>query len=223
LLELMLTLAVIVAISSVAIPNLFVILADRQLVRSGDGVRIAMVEARLEAMRTGRTHVMKFQIGGPQFKVEPFRTADDVTEAADMLGQGTSAMMGGAAVIPMADPNPNANANGTSIGLPLEDRDVMDARMDQEMLVGSAVFGQPQIQATARSATMQQPGMMGGAMNPADASTATGGDGWSQPLMFYADGTTSNAVIVVQAEGIGKVLVKIRGLTGETDVTEVRQ
>lgn len=209
LLELLLTLAVIVAIGAVTLPGLFDILAERQLVRGANGVRIAMVQARLEAMRTGRTQMMRFQTGGPQFKVEPYITAADVTEAADMLGRGTAVATGGMAIAAM----PTATAD--SPAATPEDRDPMDPRMDQEMLPGEAVFGVTQIMATARSATIQQQSSM---MN---LGTMNSGGEWSEPVMFYPDGTTSNAVVSVTLPNLGQVLVKIRGLTGDSDVGEV--
>jgi prepilin-type N-terminal cleavage/methylation domain-containing protein len=219
LIELLLTLSVIVAIGAIALPGLFDILAERQLVRGGNGVRIAMVQARLEAMRTGRTQMMRFQTGGPQFKVEPFVTAGDVTESADMLGQGTSVAVGGVATA--AAPNMAVINPATATAVSAADRDPMDPRMDNEYLPGEVVFGVAQVQATARSATLQQQGAtLNPSMGSASAAPDSGGQ-WSEPVMFYPDGTTSNAVVSVTLENIGQVLVKIRGLTGETDVTEV--
>lgn len=52
----------------------------------------------------------------------------------------------------------------------------------------------------------------------------TGSDiaaGWSQPILFYPDGSTSTAAVVVVSEGIGRVVVRLRGITGDTTVSEV--
>lgn len=215
LLELVLTLAVILVIAAITVPNIFDILSYRQLVRGGNGVRVAMVQARLEAMRTGRTQMMSFQTEGQQFKVEPYMTAEDVTEAADMLGQGTAVAMGGSAfVAPTINQNQTANPGNQDAG-PV---DPMNSRMDQETLPGEALFGVVQVQATARSLTMQQ---QSATLNSNAASPTTGEGGWSQPILFYPDGTTSNAVVSITLNGTSQVQVKIRGLTGETDVTEV--
>lgn len=45
--------------------------------------------------------------------------------------------------------------------------------------------------------------------------------GWSQPILFYPDGSTSTAVVVVVSDGIGRVVVRLRGITGDTTVSEV--
>jgi hypothetical protein len=45
--------------------------------------------------------------------------------------------------------------------------------------------------------------------------------GWSQPILFYPDGSTSTAAVVVVSEGIGRVVVRMRGITGDATVSEV--
>lgn len=52
-------------------------------------------------------------------------------------------------------------------------------------------------------------------------SQANQGQGWSRPVLFYPDGSTSTAAITLFDETHGKVIVKIRGITGDVTVTEV--
>ncbi len=47
------------------------------------------------------------------------------------------------------------------------------------------------------------------------------GEGWSQPILFYADGTTSTAIVILKHETHGRRQVKIRGITGDVTVAEV--
>jgi hypothetical protein len=54
-----------------------------------------------------------------------------------------------------------------------------------------------------------------------------GGAGWSRPLLFYPDGSTSSAHVVLALEGkengeqdVG-VRVKLRGLTGSVEVSDL--
>lgn len=205
LLELMLALAVILAISSIVLPNLLDILTNRQLVRGGDGLRIALSEARLEAMRTGRTQIFRAQMSGRQFRVVPFVDAADTTEAADQMGRGTSVLFGAPAMMPptsLPQVQDGATEKSPSGGL-------LAARMDEEMLPDGVLFEGVQVQATARSATIQQ------------TSGLTPGDGWSTPILFYPDGTTSNAVLTITRQDYGRIHLKLRGLTGDTDISEV--
>lgn len=203
LLELLLALAIIVALGAVTIPGLMGALANRQLIRGGNGFRTAMIQARLEAMRTGRTQVLRVQLQGGGFQVQPLYSASDVTEAADNFGRGQAVMFGGVAVAttpgvaPPATDSPGANS------------DQLAGLMDQEQLPEEVLFADIRVQATARSITTQQTTM------------ATSGDGWSQPIYFYADGTTSHAMVTLQRADVGRVVVRIRGLTGETDISEV--
>lgn len=205
LLELVLALAVILAISAVALPNLFDVMAQRQLVRGGDSLRVALVEARLEAMRTGRTQIFRGSIGGRQYLIQPFQSASDVSEAADMFGQGTSVMFGsGAAALPTLPPPesaPNVDENASS--------GVLVTSLQENMLPDEVLFEDVQVQATARSSTIQQ------------QAGITAGDGWSAPILFYPDGTASSAIVTIAREGQGRVYIKLRGLTGDTDRSEV--
>lgn len=207
LLELVLVLAVIVAVSAIAVPGIFGVLANRQVARGGNGLRVAMVQARLEAMRTGRTQMMQVEIGGSRFKVEPYYDSSDVTEAGDMIGRGTAAATGGMAM--PATPSGVAPAASEPVG----PRDPLSPAFDEEILPDSVIFSDAQIQATARSSTIDRAAgaVAGGA----------GAGGWSQPMLFYADGTTSTAAVTVARESVGRVVVRLRGLTGETRVSEV--
>lgn len=46
-------------------------------------------------------------------------------------------------------------------------------------------------------------------------------DGWSRPILFYPDGSTSTAAVVLRHETVGQLKVKLRGITGEATVGEV--
>ncbi|NND97551.1 MAG: prepilin-type N-terminal cleavage/methylation domain-containing protein, partial [Pirellulaceae bacterium] len=54
LLELLLAIAIVAALSAVAIPQIGMMLGDRRLVRAADQLRIEITERRVEAMREGR-------------------------------------------------------------------------------------------------------------------------------------------------------------------------
>jgi prepilin-type N-terminal cleavage/methylation domain-containing protein len=46
-------------------------------------------------------------------------------------------------------------------------------------------------------------------------------DGWSRPILFYPDGSTSTAAVVLRHETVGHLKVELRGITGEATVGEV--
>lgn len=200
-------LAVMVAVSAIAVPGIFGALSNRQVARGGNGLRIAMVQARLEAMRTGRTQMMQVELGGSRFKVEPYFDPSDITEAGDMTGRGTAAATGGIAVpaLPTATPPSDSPEAGA--------RSPLSVAVDEEMLPDLVIFSDAQIQATARSSTIDS------AAGAASGGAASGE--WSQPIIFYPDGTTSTAAVTVGRESVGRVVVRLRGLTGEIRVSEV--
>ena len=46
-------------------------------------------------------------------------------------------------------------------------------------------------------------------------------EGWSRPVLFYPDGSTSTALISLAHPTMGRVVVRIRGITGNATVSEV--
>ena len=52
-------------------------------------------------------------------------------------------------------------------------------------------------------------------------TTADQSGGWSRPVLFYPDGSTSTAAIVLQHPAVGRLRVNLRGITGEAKVCEV--
>ncbi len=45
--------------------------------------------------------------------------------------------------------------------------------------------------------------------------------GWSRPILFYPDGSTSTGALVLHLESTGHLTVKLRGITGEVTVGQV--
>jgi prepilin-type N-terminal cleavage/methylation domain-containing protein len=183
LLELILVLTVIVVAGSIAILSISGLLESRRVRRAGELVRNTLAQARLEAMREGRTHTFRCHYGTDEFAVEPYVEPTDLTEAADQIGRGAAAVQSGGM----------ASAAVTSA----------DAMLPTEIkrLPEGTTFAASQSQSQSR--TMQ--GQM--------AMTATAE--WSQPIMFFADGTTSTAEVVVTNASDFRIGVRLRGITGD--------
>ncbi|NND98935.1 MAG: hypothetical protein HKN47_16585, partial [Pirellulaceae bacterium] len=56
------------------------------------------------------------------------------------------------------------------------------------------------------------------AMEIEQANAGDQASGWSQPILFYPDGTTSTAAIVLAHTTDGKITVKVRGITGTVSI-----
>ncbi len=59
------------------------------------------------------------------------------------------------------------------------------------------------------------------AMEIEQLTLANQSEGWSRPILFYPDGSTSTAAVTLSNPTLGKVIVKIRGITGDVTVSGV--
>ena len=70
LLELLLTLAVLAALTAVAIPQISLLAGDRRLVRGGDLLRVEITRLRVDAMRQGRVLMLEGMLQGNSFRLK---------------------------------------------------------------------------------------------------------------------------------------------------------
>ncbi len=190
LLELLLTLVVLAAIASVAIPHAGVLLGDRRLVRAGDQLRVEMTRLRVDAMRQGRVMMMEGMVEGSSFRIKPFFSVSDSTEAIDQTGS-QSALLSGA-------------TQGTVVPLQTDLDAETEVALPEDVTVTS--IG---VVSAARAAEIEQ------------LSLSNQAEGWGRPILFYPDGTTSTAAITLSHASVGRVVVRIRGITGDVTVSEV--
>lgn len=190
LLELLLAISVLAAITAVVIPQAGVLLGDRRLVRAGDTLRVEMTRLRVDAMRQGRVLMLECMIEGNSFRHKPYYSIADSTEAIDQTGSQSGLLTGadqGVSVPIVAD-----EESETVIELP-----------ENTVIKGVTVVS------AARAAEIEQQSM------------ANQSEGWSRPILFYPDGSTSTAMISLSHQSVGRVLVRMRGITGEVTVSEV--
>jgi prepilin-type N-terminal cleavage/methylation domain-containing protein len=190
LLELLLTLAVLAALTSVAIPQIGLLAGDRRLVRGGDLLRVEMTRLRVDAMRQGRVLMLEGLIEGNQFRSRPFNSATDATEAFDQTGS-QSGLLNGATqgVVTVVEQDP-------------ESEDLIE--LPQDIAVESVG-----VVSAARSMEIEQ-------LTESDRA-----EGWSRPVLFYPDGSTSTSVITLSNPDLGRVVIRLRGITGDVTVSEV--
>ena len=92
LMELLLVLAVLVAVAAIVMPAAGRMLT-RQRIRGGaETVRVEWAKARVRAMKSGRIHVFRYEVGGPSYRTEFWEADDTAVEAGDdsALAMGTS-------------------------------------------------------------------------------------------------------------------------------------
>ncbi len=190
LLELLLSIAVIAALTSVALPQIGMLLGDRRLVRGADLVRIHMTEVRLESMREGRVMMMDAALEQGKLRIRPYFSLTDTVEATDMTGS-QSGMLSGA-------------DSGVAVAIGVDAEAAEEIELPEEITVQTVA-----VVSAARAVEIQQ------------QTQGEQANGWSQPILFYPDGTTSNAAVVLTHPQHGRITVKLRGITGEVHIGKV--
>jgi Tfp pilus assembly protein FimT len=93
LLELLLVMAMLVAITALAAPQLAGPLENHRLRKGADQVRTAWSKARVQAMDSGRTFAFRYQPTSNQFLVEPWSADEDYLESAQVTVSGMATPM----------------------------------------------------------------------------------------------------------------------------------
>lgn len=202
LFELLVVAAVIILIGTIIFPALMSTTETQHLVSSGDTLRTFFARSRNKAMRSGQTLALRYEVGGNQFIIETWDTGDSNLEANassfNMLGQLQQ---------PLTD-----------------DRNVTTRLLQQvQTLPGDTVFAGGTQAFDGRELAQFNPTLNPNAANVDSSSvTESVGGAWSQPILFYPDGSTSQSEVRIGTEDLQIfVLVRIRGLTGIAYVTEI--
>ena len=188
LLELLLVLAMLVVFASLSIPSLQAMLQNQRLRRAGDLLRIEMAKARTQAMESGQTQIFRYEVGGNQFSTQALALLSESTE----WGQEAVEEQRGKQ---FSDEN-NA-ATGTTQANKLAQLKVA--------LPEGVTFQQGAADIDSRATLLQ---------DDIASNQSLGGASWSQPILFYADGTSSEARIVIKNVREQYMVVRLRRLTG---------
>ncbi len=198
LLELLLVLAIIGALSAIMVPSLTGFLERQKLVNSVEDIRVRFDEARVEAMRTGQTQVFECVPGTGTFSFKPLVLQSDILNASE----GATVMAAGGNMLEMQDYGMMGAAD-TSEG-------------QTETLEEEVVFRQCLVASDARAYGLAQDSQLNMA-NPSGLATNNVG----QKILFYPDGSTSTAELQIQSKKGEVQAVQIRGLTGHTRTLSV--
>lgn len=181
LVELLLALAILVAMAALAAPAVNRSWERYRVKLAGDQLRAAFTHAHVEAMRKGQIQVVRFEMGGNRYYLQPWMAGDEVINAsAEEALQQTQMQV--------------------ETGAPQEQQ----LPEDVTFAAASAEFDTRAIEIEEVAA--QQQGM-----------TVQ----WSQPILFYPDGTSSSATVAVANKRGQAVQVRLRKLTGLTTVSDV--
>jgi len=175
LIEVILVMAILVAIAAMTLPSLSGVFTRSQLRNGGEVVRSAWGKARLAAMDSGQPYLFRCQLKGGEFQLL------NIAELAAAGGQS-------------AGPTGNVVEPDGSW------------RLAFDRLPAGVVFAKGEF---APSQLMDA--MFAGVANAA----------WAGPIVFYPDGTCTDATILLSNENESTIRVTLRGITGTALIGDV--
>ncbi len=193
LLELMLVLGLLVMIGAMAMPSLRLPFEHHRLRQGGEVVRVEWNKARIKAMKTGQMQMFRYTASASDYQVLPYFSQQDWLETDAAHSTGSG----------------SASRNQEMVAAT---QAADQAASSPRQLPEGVVFVQGEVETDSRSYEIQR--QMQGA--------GTTGSLDSAPVLFYPDGTTSDARVVLtnQYQRLF-VVVSLRSLTGITKVSNL--
>lgn len=189
LLELMLVLTLLAVLAAFAWPAFDGPMAANRVYRSGEKIRAEWRRARVDAMSSGTTRIFRFAPGENRYAIEA------ESECPFVASDGGNFMS-------------------------LDAAEAGSVSRKQRTLPADVAFGECTVETDTR-ADMYGPdsgSAFGGASAtfsaPISDSSLEAGPYSSSPILFFADGTTSTARLLLKNEHGHQVEVRLRGLTG---------
>jgi Tfp pilus assembly protein FimT len=190
LMEVLLVLAILVAIGAVVAPSLGDAFLRQRLLISVDRLRSDWDRARLTAMKTGQTQAFTCVLGQRDYSIQPYMMDADLMNASAgaLVTTSGGTVAEATSVGTLEAPEPTAAADGK--------------QLDEDITFVSCA-----VSADMRSVSIAQ---VGGGL----AATSMA----NQMVLFYPDGSTSTAEVIIQNPKGTQRAVRMRGLTGSTQV-----
>jgi type II secretion system protein H len=181
LIELLLVLAIIVIAAAAVAPSMGRMARNSTLQAAAGDVRAELTRTHVQAMKTGRSYVFQYELGGRKYKVEPWIGDDDALESKD------------------GDPNA-AFVMESPTGVPKGERSLPEGI---KFALGDAAI-------ESRGERIEQ------ALGSSGTATT-----WSRPILFYPDGSSADAFVVIANDHEAGIRLDLRGLTGAVKVGEL--
>jgi prepilin-type N-terminal cleavage/methylation domain-containing protein len=198
LLELLLVLSILAILAGLAVPTFESMISSRRLQQSVDKLQNQLLEARVEAMRTGQAQVFRATIHGSSYSITPWLSGDEDRDAA----AGATVMTAGGVVETERTDSGAVAASSTdgSDSIETVDSDVMFLSVDTLVDARNAL----ELQKSGEIAPM-----------PGSSSGSTSGS-LSSPLLLYPDGTSTTAQIILADIQGRRMAIQLRGVTGRS-------
>ncbi len=190
LLEIILVLAILAAIAAIVAPSVGEAFQRQKLNAAVDHLRTEWDKARLTAMKTGQIQAFTCTLEDRSYSIAPYMTGDDYNNAS-----------AGATVMTAAGTVGQATTTGM-LTAPSSSTSASDRMLPEEVTFVSCAVSSDM---RAMSIASSQGGLVGvQSMN--------------QSVLFYPDGSASTAEVIIQIPSGAQRAVRMRGLTGSTQV-----
>jgi len=181
LLELMIALAIIVILASLVAPAVGRAWERYRVKAAGDQLRATFTHAHVTAMRTGQIQVLRFEMGGSSYYVQPWMAGDEAINV--------SAEEAYEQALPSYQAEP-----------------VKEQKLPEDV---TFEFTEAEFDTRSMEIETEAAKQQGALMQ------------WSQPILFYPDGTSSQAEVTIANPRGEAVRVILRRLTGLSNVSEL--
>ena len=185
-------LGLLVVIGALVLPSLQVPFQNQRLRKAGEVVRVEWNKARIKAMKTGQIQMFRYTVEEGTFSVEPYYTEQDMLEADAQHSR--------------------TGVAGVNAAMLSADRQEEMAESPSGNLPEGIVFATSEVESDVRGMQIQQQ----------IQGTQAGVTRELSPILFYPDGTTSDARVALTNEYRKLyVVVSLRSLTGIAKVSEL--
>jgi Tfp pilus assembly protein FimT len=197
LMELVLVLALVILASSLTMPAVLDAFSGVRLRRAGDAVLSRWAQARAQAIETGIVYQFRFTPDTGIYRLEPW-TSTELSAAPGATPRNSSGS--NAASSTSAAPASTASSTTTE---PTADKTLAESPTIESQLPEPIKFqgGQTAVDDRVRGERRVN-------------ALQTSGESWSTPVLFFPDGSSSTATIVLQDDAPRYMRLTLRGLTG---------
>ena len=202
LLELLLVLAILAILAGLAVPTFDSMISSRRLLQSVERLQNELLEARVQAMKTGQAQVFRATVHGNSYSITPWLSGDEDRDAS----AGATVMTSGGVVETERTQAGGVAASAVdSESAKSLDSDVMFLSIDTLVDARNAL----EIQKSGEIAPM--PG----------TPVASASGSLSSPLLLYPDGTSTTAQIILADIYGRRMAIQVRGVTGRSTNTRL--
>ncbi|MBN1908173.1 MAG: prepilin-type N-terminal cleavage/methylation domain-containing protein [Pirellulales bacterium] len=170
-------------------------IATQRLREAADVVRVAWGRARVKSMTSNQTYVFRYERQGNRYTLAPHQGIEFAPE------QRPEELTGQVEAAPADEPLVASQA---------------------KMLPDKITFAGGQCQFDQRAVfLMDEVDTLAEGFGAEDSPAASGEAGWSEPIFFYPDGTSTTAELTLENQHGSRITLSLRGMTGVVTISDL--